>query len=121
MGQNANVRDQIDTEEIEVVALMLTAYTAEAEDDIKKIQSALNYLKDEENISGDVAAEFKNTLEQITPILTKLQTKMVKFGEVARVTAESFDTNAAKTKSSFKETSDRLAAIRLKSEKLGNK
>lgn len=121
MGQNASVRDQIDTEEIEVVALMLTAYNSEVDEDLKKIQAAMNYLQDKENIDGDVADEFKATLERVTAILKRLQAKMEKFGELARVTAENFDVNAAKTKTSFKEVSDKLAAIKLKSDKLANK
>lgn len=121
MGQNANIKDQIDTEEIEVVALMLTAYNSEVDEDLKKIQAAMNYLQDKENIDGDVADEFKATLDKITPVLKRLQAKMEKFGELARVTAENFDVNAAKTKTSFKEASDKLAAIKLKSDKLANK
>lgn len=121
MGKNINVKDQLDTERVEVIALMLTAYNSEAEESISQIRSAVNYLKDEDNIGGDVAVEFRETIEKIEPVITKLQTKMIKFGEVARTVADTFDTTASKTKTSFREAGDKLAAVRLKSERLGNK
>lgn len=97
MGSSVNVKDQIDTEEIEAVALLLTSYQSEVEEDINKINSAVNYLTDEGNIGGDVATEFHETVKKIKPVLDRLQGKMDKFGELCRTVAESFDANASKT------------------------
>ena len=121
MGSSVNVKDQIDTEEIEAVALLLTSYQSEVEEDINKINSAVNYLTDEGNIGGDVATEFHETVKKIKPVLERLQGKMDKFGELCRTVAESFDANASKTKLSFKEASDKLAATKLKVDSLAKK
>lgn len=121
MANKSNTRNQINTEAVESLILCLRAWIKEAKDHQARVISATTYLKDENNVCGDMIGEFQAGLSAIETNIEAAINKMEKYQAVSSKVVNVVDSVKATNNVKFQEQKDKFVSQLMKLKQVANK
>lgn len=121
MGNKSNAVNQINTETIENVIMLIKIWQDQVVEAETVITTAVNYLTDENNIDGDTTEILKKDVEQVSKNIATVKAKVGKFCELCAKVNKTFDSVKVSSDAKFKDVEDRLVQLRMKLHRVGNK
>ena len=121
MANKSNTQNQINTQCVEELIMMIKMWQSKVNDVESTVVVASRYLTDEANLGGDACDEFKAGVEDIVKNVTAAKEKMEKFVSLCKQVNKTFDSVKVSTGAKFKDSQDRLIALRMQMRKVGNK
>lgn len=121
MASKSNTQNQINTQCVEELIMMIKMWQSKIEDVESTVTVASRYLTDDANISGDATTEFKQGVDDVLKNVKAVKEKMEKFIKLCQQVNKTFDSVKVSTGAKFKDSQDKLIALRMQLRKVGNK
>ena len=121
MATKGNAASQVNTEAIEAAVVLIRAYIAETKASIDKVNKAVDYLTDENTISGSMFKEYTDLMTASKPAVNIILSKFSKFKELAERLNQFYQKFDAQTNVSFAQANEALKAAAIKMKTVGNK
>lgn len=121
MANKSNTVNQINTEVIESVIMLIKMWEDKVLETETTITTAVNYLSDQNNIDGDTTEIFRKSVEQVSQNIAIVKDKVARFCEICGKVVKTFDAVKVSSDTRFKDVEDRIIQLRMKLHKVGNK